>query len=179
MWTWKVVSKSPRAVASRPRSGNLKSCHETAACPTQAVAAWQRERAATRKGEALPCRSECVSSTAGSHPRRNRGPLRCGYPVYAVMADGWEAVRGVGEMVGMVTQTGAESGMCVWPHWGPVWRENPGREKELGRSEQGSGSQTCDRHPADCPVIGPAPSCQVLVAKGGDLLTFLARQPLV
>lgn len=33
----------------------------------------------------------------------------------------------MGETVGMVTQTGAESGMCAWPHGGPVSRALGGR----------------------------------------------------
>ncbi len=122
-----------------------------------------------------------VSLTAGIHPRSNRGRLRCEGLSYAVIhCSGWEAVRGVGEMAGMVTQIGAESDMCAWPHGGSLSTERAldGR-RSCDAVSRARGSQTCDRHPADCPVIGPAPSCQVLVAKGGVLLTFLARQPLV
>jgi hypothetical protein len=71
--TWKVASKSPRAVAMPLRSGNMESCHETAARPRQVLTSWHRERAATRIGEPLPCRSECASLT---HENRLRSPTR-------------------------------------------------------------------------------------------------------
>ncbi len=67
------------------------------------------------------------------------GAVRCGYPGYAVIA-------AVGrQCVGWVRwwawlHRPEQKVACVWPHGGPVYLESPEREKELERSEQGSGS---------------------------------------
>ena len=74
--TWKVASKSPRAVAMPLRSGNMESCHETAACPHHVLTSWHREQAAARVREPLPCRSECASLT-DENRLCSPTPLRC------------------------------------------------------------------------------------------------------